>query len=199
MRAVARLLLLVTLSVTAGFFAGRVFWTAREMPPQPPPASSAAPERLPDILLPDLAGATRSINEWRSGATIINFWATWCAPCRREMPLLEQVHKQRAGPGLAVIGIAIDREEPVRTFIGETGITYPILYGEREAMVSAEAFGPSFVGLPFTVIAAPGGLILKLHTGELHPDDLEAILAVLDQLAAGTLSAEGARKALEAA
>lgn len=197
MRAVPRLLILVALSVTAGFFAGRVFWSTRPASPPPQASTAEAPERLPGIRLPDLTGTTRSITEWSAGATIINFWATWCAPCRREMPLLEQLHKERGSKGVAVIGIAIDREEPVRTFIGETGVTYPILFGEREAMVAAEAFGPAFVGLPFTVIAAPGGAILKLHTGELHADDLVAILAVLDRLAAGEISAAEARAALD--
>jgi thiol-disulfide isomerase/thioredoxin len=152
---------------------------------------------MPEFRLRDLAGQSRAIGEWSSEALVLNFWATWCAPCRKDMPLLEQLHQDRTGKGLAVVGIAIDREEPVRTFIGESGVTYPILLGEQEAMAAAESFGPSFVGLPLTVVAAPGGEILKLHVGELRAEDLTAIVSVLDRLAAGALSVAAARKALE--
>ena len=189
-----RLLLLLTLCIAGGFIVGRTFWA----PPEPPsaPATTAIVTHLPAFELKDLSGVRRSIGEWSSQALIINFWATWCAPCRKEMPLLEQVHQERSGQGVAVIGIAIDDDDPVRTFVGETGVTYPILVGQQDAMTVAESFGPEFLGLPLTVVAAPGGEILKLHVGELHPDDLATILDVLDRLGAGKLSVADARKAL---
>jgi peroxiredoxin len=112
------------------------------------------------------------------------------------MPLLEQVHHERRDKGLAVVGIAIDREEPVRTFVAETGVSYPILVGQEQAMAAAEAFGPDFVGLPLTVIAAPGGDIVTVHMGELDREELAGIIDVLDRLAQGTLSLTEAREAL---
>jgi thiol-disulfide isomerase/thioredoxin len=194
----SRLLILLALSIIGGFFAGRAWWAVRE---SPPPAVPAAPARLavtemPDLSLPDLAGNTRSLREWSSQALILNFWATWCVPCRKEMPLLEQVHHERRDKGLAVVGIAIDREEPVRTFVAETGVSYPILVGQEQAMAAAEAFGPDFVGLPLTVIAAPGGDIVTVHMGELDREELAGIIDVLDRLAQGTLSLTEAREAL---
>ncbi len=197
MRPAGRLLLLVALSVIGGFFAGRVYWALRE----PAPAGAAAPAapavtELPDVRLPDLDGATRSLRDWAQESLVLNFWATWCAPCRKEMPLLEQLHQERGGRGLAVVGVAIDREEPVRRFVAETGVSYPILVGEGEAMAAAEAFGPEFVGLPLTVITAPGGQVLKVHMGELDAEDVRAIAAVLDRLGTGQLGAGAARDAL---
>jgi len=196
-----RLAVIVALCLAAGWFVGREVWGPRPAAPvateQAPAPPAAAATRVPDFSLRDLAGATRSIGEWTSRATIINFWATWCAPCREEMPLLEQVHQESAAHGVAVIGVAIDQEDPVRTFVAETGVSYPILVGEQDAMQAAEAFVPEFVGLPLTAIAAPGGEILKLHTGQIHAADLAAILEVLDRLRAGQLSVAEARAALQ--
>ncbi len=198
MRPGLRLALLLVLCVSAGFFAGRALWQPDPAPVPPPGA--AWPATVPAFALQDLAsGEQRSIRSWSAEALIINFWATWCAPCRKEMPLLEQVHQQWQGRGLAVVGVAVDRLESVRTFIGETGISYPILVGEQDAMAAAESFGPEFVGLPLTVVAAPGGKILRLYIGELHQADLDLMVEVLDELISGRITAETARQRLNPA
>jgi len=193
-----RLALLVVFCVVAGFFTGRALWKPHQ--PALPPATrpKAVLTRVPDFALQDLAsGQPHAIRDWSADALIINFWATWCAPCRKEMPLLEQVHQQRHGSGLAVIGIAVDRLDAVRTFIGEAGVTYPILVGEADAMAVAESLVPEFIGLPLTVVAAPGGEILLRHVGELHAEDLDLMVQVLDELIAGGLSPAEARERLK--
>lgn len=204
MRGASRLLILLALSIGGGFFAGRAYWSIHVPPSAPPSAPPPAAgvggpalERLPALTLPDLAGTERSLEEWSRQALLVNFWATWCAPCRKEMPLLEQLHQERRDRGLAVVGIAIDREEPVRSFVAETGVSYPILVGQDTAMAAAEAFGPQFVGLPLTAVAAPGGEILGVHLGELHPEDLTRIAGVVDEVLAGRLSVAQARQRLE--
>ena len=199
----ASILAIVAICIAAGYLVGRSFWL-RTSPSGPPPEAQAvselaAPSQLPSFSLKDISGTERSIGEWSAQAMIINFWATWCAPCRKEMPLLEQVHQARGGKGVAVVGIAIDDADPVRTFIAETGISYPILVGQDDAMKAAEAFGPEFVGLPLTAVTAPGGAILKLHVGELHPQDLDRILDVIDRLAAGSITLAEARSLLASA
>ena len=191
--------LLLTLVGFAGLGAGVWFAQTRTPAPDESPAAAVArpaPTRLPDIRLADLNGTVRAVAEWSDRPQLINFWATWCAPCRKEMPLLEALHQQQ--PGIAVIGIAIDREEPVRRFLAETGVTYPILRGEADAMAVAESFGDAFAALPFTVIVSPGGEILQLHTGELTPPQLTTISETLGALAAGQLTAAEAKAALEA-
>lgn len=193
-----RLLVLLVVFAAAGYLAGRAFWPAPQSAPPPAPPARPAPTTLPDFHLRDLAsGQQRSIGDWRGQAVLLNFWATWCAPCRKEMPLLEQLHQDRGARGPAVIGIAIDREAPVRSFVGETGVTYPILVGQEDAMAVAEAFGPSFVGLPLSVVAAPGGEILAMHMGELHPQDLARIVEVVDALAGQGMTLTQAREALK--
>jgi len=142
---------------------------------------------LPELVLNDLKGQPRTISEWSGRTLLINFWATWCAPCRKEMPLLEQFQQSRDPAQLQVLGIAIDRLDPVIRFLGETGVTYPNLVGEMDATRAAEQFAPGFA-LPLSVVAAPDGTVLAVHIGEIYAGDLEQIAAVADGLAAGTLS-----------
>lgn len=158
---------------------------------------ATAPEILPDITLSDLTGQQRSIREWSGRTVLINFWATWCAPCRKEMPLLEELQRSRDPAHLQVIGIAIDRLDPVLRFVAETGVTYPILVGQMDATRAAEQFGDAFVALPFSVVAAPDGTVLAVHTGELHAPDLEMIAIMADRLADGTIGVTAARQELK--
>ncbi len=159
-----------------------------------PPAS----ERLQDFVLPDLDDQPRSIKEWSGRPLIINFWATWCAPCRREMPLLQQLVDDHGDTGLQVVGIAMDNLSDVRKFIAQTGIRYPMLYGELDASNVAESFGDAFVGLPFSVIVAPQGDILALWAGELDSAMLRRMVVELDAVATGRRSAAQARDRLAA-
>jgi thiol-disulfide isomerase/thioredoxin len=151
---------------------------------------------LPELTLNDLNGQPRAVAEWSGRTLLINFWATWCAPCRKEMPLLEQFQQSRDPARMQVIGIAIDSRDPVIRFLGETGVTYPNLVGEMDATRAAEQFAPGFA-LPLSVVAAPDSTVLAVHIGEIHASDLEQIAAVSDALADGTLSTADAAKQLK--
>ena len=151
---------------------------------------------LPEFSLADLTGSMRSIQSWPENALVINFWATWCAPCLREIPLLKEFQEQHVDYPVQVVGIAIDNLEAVQNFAADMEFNYPILVGESDAMNAAGAFGVEFFALPFTVFSDKGGRILGVHTGEILPEDLEHLSDVLSDLANGATDIETARALL---
>ncbi len=150
---------------------------------------------LPPITLKDLKGESRSLSEWSGRTLLLNFWATWCAPCRKEMPLLQQFQEAEDPARLQVLGVAIDRRDAVLQFLGETGVTYPNLAGEMDATRAAELFAPGFA-LPLSVVVAPDGTVLAIHMGELRAADLQQVATVAAGLGAGTLDTPSAIAAL---
>ena len=156
-------------------------------------AASSAPLELPDITLPDATGAQRRLSSWRGHPLIVNFWATWCEPCRREIPLLESLRRQ-AADHLEVVGIAVDDREPVLRYMRQMSIDYPVLIGGTDGGTAAiQAFGMQAV-LPFSVFADVRGRIVAAKVGELHPDDARLILARLADVDAGRVPLEKARE-----
>jgi thiol-disulfide isomerase/thioredoxin len=158
--------------------------------------ADAVPEQTVAFTLPDLEGEPRSIDEWRGKVRLVNFWATWCAPCRREIPLLKQAQAEHGADNLQVIGVAVDNADDVIAYARNTDFNYPILVGQDDAMAAAEASGVAFIGLPFTLVVAPGGELIKAHIGEIVAEQIETIVDVMQRLQAGELDLAGAREAL---
>jgi thiol-disulfide isomerase/thioredoxin len=146
--------------------------------------------------LPDVAGNLRNSAEWDGQPMLINFWATWCAPCRREIPLLKQTQEAHSASGLQVIGIAVDYPDEVAAYAEEAQFNYPVLVGQEEAMAVAEGSGVEFIGLPFTMVVAPDGQLIKAHIGEIHQEQIDRITSVLAEVSSGTLDVAAARERL---
>jgi thiol-disulfide isomerase/thioredoxin len=178
---------------------------APETPPPPaapttPPASPPAPripEQLPEISLPGPDGVMHSLAQWKGRPLLINFWATWCEPCRREIPLLRSLRHERTREGLEVVGIAVDAVEAVRQYIPSHGIDYPVLVGEQGGFAAISAFGMDTV-LPFSVFADRTGRVVTLKVGELHRDEAELILDRVHAVDGGTISLAAAREQISA-
>ena len=151
-------------------------------------------DTLPNFRLDGLSGKPESIGQWRGKAMLINFWATWCGPCRQEIPMLKQYQSQH--PSVQVVGIAVDSTPAVKSFAAKMKFNYPILVGESEAMDAAASMGVDIVAFPFTVFVGPQGHLLGMHTGELHPEHLANLDAVLADLDAGRIGMNVARARL---
>jgi thiol-disulfide isomerase/thioredoxin len=159
-----------------------------EAPPQ-----RTIPETLPDISLADRTGAMRSLSEWKGRPVIVNFWATWCTPCRDEIPLLQALRKERAADRLEVVGIAIDERAAVLKYAADIGMEYPILIGEQDGYEAAERFGVALV-LPFSVFADSQGRIVTLKIGELHANEAAYILDRVRDIDANRVQLADARR-----
>ena len=189
----------VTLIVAAAL--GYFMYVERDedAPPVAPQVVSSAPasSSIVDFSLPDLDGNVRQISDWNGKARLINFWATWCAPCRREIPLLKKTQLEHAENNLQVIGVAVEEIGPVLAYTESAEFNYPVLVGEEDAMAAAESTGVDFVVLPFTMIAAPDGHLIETHIGEIHEDQMALIIEVFGQIQGGEIDLAGARSALK--
>jgi len=160
--------------------------------PPAPPAARPVPTTVPELELPDLAGHPRALRSFLHGPLILNFWATWCEPCRREIPLLQELRHAHRGERLEIVGIAIDSLEAVQEFVRRRPIDYPLLVGERQGLEAAQQFGMEPV-LPFSVFADAQGHIIAVKVGELHQEEADFILGAMRQVASGKKSLSDAR------
>lgn len=125
----------------------------------------------PVFQLEDLNGKTVSLKEFRGKVIVLNFWATWCAPCRAEMPSLENLYRNLKDKGLVIIGVSVDSpEKTVQSFVKERGITFPILLDKRKE-VSFDDYG--VIGLPVTFLIDKKGIIVDKVFGERQWDSEE--------------------------
>ncbi len=167
--------------------------TAGESDGSAPTNTRKIPETLPPIAMPDTTGVVRKLSEWQGRPLVVNFWATWCDPCRREIPLLKKLRHERADESLEVIGVAVDSKDAVTQYTRTIGIDYPVLIGEKDGLAAIEALGMDTV-FPFTVFADRQGRILTLKVGELHGDEAKVILDNLQDVDTGKVDIAAARQ-----
>jgi len=135
-------------------------------------------EPIPDFELPTLDGRRVHLSDLRGSPVLINFWATWCGPCKQEMPLLVEQYNWNKGKGLRVLAIdtlANDNLDDMRAFAQQFNMNFDVLVDETDAIAS----GWEVMGLPTTFFVKPDGIVAKVHVGQLTADQLKEYLKLI--------------------
>ena len=119
-----------------------------------------------DFTLPNLQGQPQAFSQWNDKVVLLNFWATWCPPCRREMPDFIEVYEQYKDKDFIVIGVGIDDEKRIADFVKQLQVSYPILVGGQTAMQVSQLYGNRSGALPYSILIDKNGII-RFRTGGL--------------------------------
>lgn len=166
------ILALACLAAAAGWWVQE-----RWLNPQPPtqPAAPAGTTVLgvgddaSAYTLPNLDGTTTALAKWRGKTVLLNFWATWCGPCREEMPMLAKLQREHASDGLQVVGIAMEQPQSAAAYLQHVRVDYPILIGIDADPVPTTTFGDTAGLLPYSVLVGRDGRIIATQLGVLDP------------------------------
>jgi peroxiredoxin len=143
-------------------------------------AAHAEDPTRPDFTLPDLDGTSHSISEWDGKVLAVNFWATWCSPCLKEIPEFVSMQNEFEARGLQFIGIAVEPDVgPVKDFSARLNMNYPILIGELEAMDVARQLGNDIGALPFTAVIDRDGKVVFIKQGTVSRAEATEVIAPL--------------------
>jgi peroxiredoxin len=170
---------LVVAAVVAGVWLFRDL--SRPLLPPDPELPASAAGKLYATKLPDTDGHERSLSRWRGKVLVVNYWATWCKPCREEMPMFSMLHKRYALRGVQFVGIAADDPDKVREFARQSPVSYPLLVGGERAIESTRDFGNTPLAVPFTVVLDPDGNVRAAVLGRVAEDALDHLLDRLAQ------------------
>ena len=167
--------------------------SSAELPTEP--QKKPVPDTLPDVTLTDRDGKPTKLASFGGRPLMVNFWATWCAPCRREIPLLNKIRMERKPQNAEIVGVAVDFRDDVLKFVAKTPLNYPLLIGEEDGLAAAEAFGMG-MAFPFSVFVDSQNRILTVKVGELHEDEANFAFDRLRDIDNGVLTREAAQAAV---
>lgn len=175
--------LIVTLvsiaAMMAGFYLSARHFAEPVQQTMPPSDGALVGFERPHFELSNNHGEIISVEDFRDKTILINFWATWCEPCRDEMPMLVDLQSQHAARGLQVVGIALDDAEVVSNFVETFGISYPVLVGEADVFNVSAQYGNQEGVLPFSVLIDRNGVIRWQYAGKLRLQDVDQWLGEL--------------------
>jgi len=173
----ALILFVAIAGAVGGFLAGG--WL-KPLPSSPHANASALKigDPAPPVQRPDLDGKPRALAEFRGKLVLVNFWASWCGPCREEMPLLDRTQQRFAAKGLQIVGIAADTAAATRDFLDAVPVHYPVLIDDSaKGEDLSETFGNDHDVLPYSVLIGSDGRILARRAGNFTEAKLEAWLS----------------------
>lgn len=158
--------------VTALLAAGLGYWAAIALNNEHAVGGAAR-----SFTLPGIDGHAHRLEDWRGKLVLVNFWATWCPPCREEIPLLMRAQQEYGAHGLQVVGIAIDDREAVSTYSDSVGISYPVLLGSDIGFDLMQAYGNSSGVLPYSVLVSPEGRLIADRRGAYTENELIKLIS----------------------
>jgi thiol-disulfide isomerase/thioredoxin len=174
----SRRLALIVAAAALGLATGVYFGFIRNPVPEGP--SKAAVEAFYAMTLPDLENRPQRMRQWKDRVLVVNFWATWCAPCREEIPGLMRYQAGSSSKSVQIVGIALDAPEKVAEFAKSVGINYAVVIGGFDAIKLAETLGNKSGALPYTVLIAPDGKQSRSHLGVVSEAMLDRLIAEMD-------------------
>ena len=134
---------------------------------------------IPELVLADLKGQPQSLGQWRGKLLVVNYWATWCHPCRQEMPGFSRLQDKYRDKGVQFVGISIDNADKISEFQKTTPVSYPLLIGDINVMENSARLGNTRQALPFTVVFDRRGELFLTKLGRFTETDLEQRLIEL--------------------
>jgi thiol-disulfide isomerase/thioredoxin len=143
--------------------------------------SQSGASELLGAAFPDLSGTPRRLSEWHGTVTLVNFWATWCEPCRDEIPLLLKIREKHSGRGFEVVGIGIDNAAKMQQFAEMLRVSYPLLVGNWGHLALLDHLGDPQGALPFSVVLTRSGAVAYRKLGALREPEVEGVLPALLQ------------------
>ncbi|MGP1666668.1 MAG: TlpA family protein disulfide reductase [Rhodanobacter sp.] len=174
-----RLILVVITAALLALLAGIYAGTRLAKPAQPEKNQSLTKERIEKLFtstLSDAQGKAYSFAQWRGKTLIVNFWATWCPPCREEMPAFSRLQAKYAANGVQFVGIALDEADNVQAFSTQYPVTYPLLVGGTDGATLAQMLGNTRLALPYTLIVSPAGEASFTQLGGVSERELDSLL-----------------------
>jgi len=171
--------LVAIMALLAGFYLSARHFSEPIVTAQPASGGTLLGSYRPDFQLGNSAGVFVTPADYAGKTVLINFWATWCVPCRNEMPMLMDLQRQYRSAGLQVVGIALDDAETVKGFIKTYGITYPILVGEADVFDTSLAYGNGEGVLPYSVLVDKAGIVRWQYAGIIQHDKISSLLSEL--------------------
>lgn len=176
-----RWLLIIVVAIGAALL-GMHFGKAPSSSPNALPTdqgASTAGQKLLTLSLATPEGQPLQLQKWSGKVLVVNFWATWCPPCREEMPAFSRVHEQLAANGVQFIGIGIDTPDNILDFQKKHPVSYPLLLGSYDTLKLTAELGNSSAALPFTVILGRNGSVIHTQMGKMDEPTLKRLLQPL--------------------
>jgi peroxiredoxin len=168
------------IGLAAGIGAYRYLKTSADKPQTATIKSpSVVGEKRPEFALNNLEGEKHAISEWDGKVIVLNFWATWCPPCRREIPAFIELQEKYQAQGFTIIGVALDARQAAIDYVDPMGINYPILVGDVDGITLSQEYGNKLGVLPYTVIIDRQGIIRHRLAREVHLDEAEQLITPL--------------------